>query len=201
MRYYVLLLCLFLLPTVARAETYTVWEDVGIIYGRAESTGVTVRVSEADSGAHNPYVDHHMVVWEDSRGFSVSIYSHQFDRDIRNLPLRMTTAGPCSDPIVSWGGASVFDYWAAWREQGGVWANYADVRTRNNHAAFEVVGDYTGPFSLDGNVLSYDGGQVAMDPPPPPIPEPSTLALLLVGLLCVLLPSRNRVPLPGQSEL
>jgi hypothetical protein len=182
----ILLLCLVLLPVVARAETYTVWEDAGIIYGRAESTGVVTRLSQWDGGAHDPFVDHHMAVWVDSRGFGADIYGYRFDRySPREHPIRLTEADT-SDPIISWGGGHIHDYWVAWREQGGVWANYANDLTLNNHAAFEVVGDYTGPFSLEGNVLRYDGGQVAMDPPPPPIPEPSTLGLLAMCLAWIM---------------
>ena len=65
MRYYVLLLSLVLLPAVAQAEPFEVWEDTGIIYSRDLATGEELRLSSWDGGCSQPDVDGlRNAIWE-----------------------------------------------------------------------------------------------------------------------------------------
>ncbi len=75
------------------------------------------------------------------------------------------------------------DYWVAWRQDGGIWANHLKPPVMSSDA-FEVLADYTGPYDLEADELIYDGGRITLeDPPPPEVSEPGTLVLLSMGTL------------------
>jgi len=203
MFYRIFLLVLFLLPSVAHAEPFEVWEDLGIIWARDLATGEELRLSSADGGASNPDVDGNLALWLDPRLGIPAVYGYWLSN-----PSPFPSDGPyaisdsrsaMSDPSAGWIGdfRNEFAY-VVWREGGDVWHD----PIRHHQGGFStwpiksiVLEDYAGPFDVDGRMLTYDGGTLNLNDfvvYPPPVPEPGTLVMLLAGLLCAVWHINNR---------
>ena len=189
MRYCILLLCFVLLPAAAQAERFEVWEVEGTIWARELATGDEWPISRG-ANAHSPYVDGRLAVWIADWSYHADVMFARLTQDHSPgnafidwaVAIQPETA---SDPRISDIGNIEGDRaYVTWRLNGGIWA-----QRLHDFAppAVEVVPDYTGPYTLAGHTLSWDGGSMELwFPTPPAIPEPSALMLLLVGCPLVL---------------
>ena len=184
---YCLAVSLCLVTASAQAEPFSVWEQDGTIWSRDEAIpGSDWQISRAGN-AHSPVMDGPLAIWI----ADWSTPSNVMGRDVAStFPadwiVRIASA---SDPRVSY--LNLPDEWAyvAWREGGGIWAKrLRDLSPR----AVELVPDYAGPYDLDGRTLTWDGGTMELNFPTVEAPEPSTLVVLLVGLLCLAVHRRVR---------
>lgn len=185
--------------TVAQAEQYEVWEDSGWIWGRDNQVAEEWTLSRWATGSQ-PAFDGYTAVWIDSRHYGTDILGYSFKaaeiygRNDAEFPMVISDVYR-SDPHISYmedAATPVADgtYWVAWRQGGGVWAVYWAMDSTRK--PLEILPDYTGPFSMDLDVLTYEGGTVQLEDPGYPLPEPGTLWLLATAVVVGLLVVRRR---------
>ena len=187
---YVLAVSLCLVAASAQAEPYTAWEQNGTIWSRDEAVpGSDWQISRG-ANCHSPVIDGPLAIWIGDWATP----SNVMGRDVaQNFPVDwIVRIASASDPQVSY--LRLPDEWAyvAWRENGGIWAKR--LRDRPVTPTKEVVGNYTGPYTLEERTLTWDGGSMDLSVllVPEPAPEPSTLVLLLIGLVCLAVHRRVR---------
>jgi hypothetical protein len=168
--------------TAAGAEPFYVWEQDREIWSRDEATGLERKISRSDN-AWSPDWDGNFAVWIADWSWSADVMGAWLDdRAFGHARSIHVSTAISSDPRVS----AVFDepnvrHAVAWRETGGVWAQTLGL---GQPVGSLVVPDYTGPFDLNGNILTWDFGSLELVDGSPPVPEPSTPVLLLIGMLC-----------------
>ena len=183
----VLAISLCLVATSAQAEPFSVWEQGGAIWSMDDAIPGSAWQISRGGNAHSPVIDGPLAIWI----ADWSTPSNVMGRDVTQGAMAdwIVRIAHASDPRVSYMGLQ--DEWAyvAWREGGGIWAKrMRDLSPR----AEEVVPSYAGPYDLDGRMLTWDGGTMELNFPTRVTPEPSTLVLLLVGLLCCIVHRRVR---------
>ncbi len=186
---YLLAASLCLVAAFAEAEPYTVWEQDGTIWSRDEAIPGSEWQISRGGNCHSPVIDGPLAIWIGDWATP----SNVMGRDVaQNFPVDwIVRVASASNPQVSY--LSLPDEWAyvAWRENGGIWAR----RMRDGSPrAKEVVGGYTGPYTLEDRTLTWNGGSTDLSVLM--VPEPSTLVLLLIGLACcgLHISSRRGVP-------
>lgn len=179
---YVLLIALCLCTLPCQAKPYTVWEQDRQIWSRDEATGIERRISRSDN-AWSPDWDGNFAVWIADWSYAADVMGGWLDdRAMGHARSMHVCSAISSDPRVS----AVFDepnvrHAIVWREDDSLWAQTLGTKQPVGYLA---VPDYTGPFDLSGNILTWDGGNMELVDGSPVIPEPSMLVLLVVGVLC-----------------
>jgi hypothetical protein len=184
-----LFLFVFAFTTAAAADPFEVWEQDGTIWARELATGDEWPISRG-ANAHSPYADGRWAIWIADWSYAADVMGARLtqDHDPNNT---FIDAAIAVQPEIAWdprisdiGNVEGDRLYATWKMNGGIWA----VRIGDfAPPPVEVVPDYTGPYSLDGHTLTWDDGTMELWFPTPEIPEPSTVVMLLVGLVCVLL--------------
>lgn len=180
---YCLAVSLCLLAASAQAEPYTVWEQDQNIWSRDEATGLERQISWTGTNGHSPDWDGNYAVFIADWSYAADVMGAWLDDRPFGYPRSIHVCPSISsDPRVS----IVLDepnvrHAVAWREDGAIWAQTLGT---GQPAGYLAVADYTGPFDLQGNILTWDGGSLELTDRSSPVPEPSTLVLLLIGLVC-----------------
>ena len=133
--------------------------------------------------AHSPFAGGRLVVWVMDYAYPQDLMGHVVGGGRAYMGLRITPER-VSDPQCWWTGDRDPDIRAfiAWRQGGGLWG-----RALWAWEPEQIVADYSGPFSLKGDIVTWDGGSAdlrEMAMAQVPIPEPSALTMLVIGLLC-----------------
>lgn len=194
MRYVLLIvLCLSALP--CRAEPYTVWEEDQNIWSRDEATGIEQQISWTGTNGRSPDWDGNFAVYIADWSYPADVMGAWLDgrpmwhpRSIHVCP------SISSDPRVS----AVFDepnvrHAVVWREDGSLWAQTLGTKQPKGYLA---VPDYIGPFDLQGNILTWDGGSMELEDRSPIVPEPEGWVfmawLAAMGIIALLVVKRHR---------
>jgi hypothetical protein len=186
MRVATCLVMVFVVASIAQAEPYAVWETNGTIWGRDLATNDEWQLSRG-ANCHSPDLDGPIAVWVADWSYPADIMGAYLDG---RFPVDFAMAvDPAiqSEPQVSWLNDRPYEIlYVTWKQTGGIWGKRTGL---NSSWYVELVPDYTGPYTLDGRTLAWDGGSLELSPEllPPPVPEPDVLSMLCLAALSMCL--------------
>jgi len=187
------LVSLFLLFSLTAApvhaeQLYEVWEDSGNIWARELPEGDPWQISRG-TNCHDPDVDGPVAIWIADWSYSADVMYRRLNGGSRlDMALSVSPAVQ-SDPQVGYVGISPNDeIYGLWRQQGGIWGRR--VSRHDSSWYIELVPNYSGPYTLEGDMLTWDGGTMQLTPEnmPTAVPEPDAFTLICASAfsLCVL---------------